>query len=286
MQITIYEHVEPFLSRTRAELEKQEVKNALLLGIALRLQQHPEAITRQPYLATVEDGTRLVAAAVMTPPHNLVLSSDYPEEAEAWELLAQRWRASGWPMPGVIGPAEAALNFALTWQRLTGRVYRESIRERVFELTEVIAPRPGPGHLRAATQADLDLVLEWILAFMREAVPDEPVGESEDRRRSWARRIEQGNVYLWELDDGQIVSLAGTTRPVSKVISVAPVYTPPEQRGKGYASRCVAALSQLLLDSGWERCSLFTDLANPTSNSIYQKIGYRPVCDFNSYLFG
>lgn len=286
MQLTTYEQAGLFLSKTRAELEKQEVRNSLLLGIALRLQQHPETITRQPYLATVEDGARLVAAAVMTPPHNLVLTSDYPEEAEAWEQLALKWRASGWPMPGVIGPAQVALNFALTWQRLTGRIYREGKRERVFALTQVIAPRPGPGRLRMATLADLDLVLEWVLAFTREAVPDEPVEELAEVQRAWAGRIEQRSVYLWELEDGQVVSLAASTRPVSKVISIGPVYTPPEQRGKGYASRCVAALSQLLLDSGWERCSLFTDLANPTSNSIYQKIGYRPVCDFDMYLFG
>jgi predicted GNAT family acetyltransferase len=159
-------------------------------------------------------------------------------------------------------------------------------RERAFELTHVIPPRTGPGHLRTATQADLELVLQWTLAFMQEAVPNEPEEDPEGRRRSWTRRIEQGTIYLWELEDGQIVSLAATTRPISKVISIGPVYTPPEQRGKGYASRCVAALSQLLLDSGWERCCLFTDLANPTSNSIDQQIGYRPVCDFNEYLFG
>ncbi len=284
MQLTTYERAEPFLSKVRAELERQEVRNSLPLGIALNLQQY--STRRQPYLATVEDGTRLIAAAVMTPPRNLILASDYPEENEAFTLLAQNLHANGWPTPGVLGPAEIALSFAQAWQQLTRQAYREGMRERAFELTHVIPPRPGPGHLRAATQADLELVLQWTLAFMQEAIPNEPEGEPEETRRSWTRRIEQGTIYLWELEDGQIVSLAATTRPVSKVISIGPVYTPPEQRGKGCASRCVAALSQLLLDSDWERCSLFTDLANPTSNSIYQQIGYRPVCDFNEYLFG
>jgi uncharacterized protein len=212
-----------------------------------------------------------------------VLASDDPGEKEAWERLARNWQERGWPLPGVMGPSQVAQRFAQTWQRLTGQPYREGKRERVFELTQVIAPRPGPGYLRTATQADLELVLAWVQAFMQEALPDDPQEDAEETRRSWARRIEQGGVYLWELEDGAIVSLAAQNRPVSTVISVGPVYTPPEQRGKGYASRCVAALSQLLLDRGWQRCSLFTDLANPTSNSIYQKIGYRAVCDFNEY---
>ena len=109
---------------------------------------------------------------------------------------------------------------------------------------------------------------------------------SDEEAASWARtRIGNGDVYLWVLPDGAIVSLVGTTRPVSRVISIGPVYTPPELRGQGYASRSVAALSQRLLDSGWERCCLFTDLSNPTSNSIYQQVGYQPVRDFNEYDF-
>ncbi len=109
---------------------------------------------------------------------------------------------------------------------------------------------------------------------------------SDEEALAWARRgIGNGEVYLWVLSDGAIVSLLATTRPVSRVISIASVYTPPELRGHGYASRSVAALSQHLLDSGWQRCSLFTDLSNPTSNSIYQQVGYRPVRDFNEYDF-
>ena len=109
---------------------------------------------------------------------------------------------------------------------------------------------------------------------------------TDEEATSWAQtHIGNGEVYLWVLPDGSIVSLLATTRPVSRVISIASVYTPPERRGHGYASRSVAALSQHLLDSGWQRCSLFTDLSNPTSNTIYQQVGYRPVHDFHEYDF-
>jgi predicted GNAT family acetyltransferase len=63
------------------------------------------------------------------------------------------------------------------------------------------------------------------------------------------------------------------------------VYTPPAQRGKGYAANCTAAVSQLLLDAGWDYCALFTDLENPISNRVYEKIGYEAVCDYADYHF-
>ena len=73
--------------------------------------------------------------------------------------------------------------------------------------------------------------------------------------------------------------MALQTRPTQHGIGVGGVYTPPELRRRGYASSCVAALSQRLLDAGFEYCTLYTDLSNPTSNDIYQQIGYRPVGD-------
>ncbi len=177
----------------------------------------------------------------------------------------------------------AAVMTPQTWTSLTGEVAHLRTHERLFELTQVIAPRPGPGELRIATPDDTALVVRWIKAFQEEALH---TSLSDEEALAWARRgIGNGEVYLWVLSDGAIVSLLATTRPVSRVISIASVYTPPELRGQGYASRSVAALSQHLLDSGWQRCSLFTDLSNPTSNSIYQRVGYRPVRDFNEYDF-
>ncbi len=97
------------------------------------------------------------------------------------------------------------------------------------------------------------------------------------------QRIDQRVIYLWDHDAP--VSLAGRPRHTAHGMSIGPVYTPPEFRRHGYAGACVAALSQQMLDAGWEFCVLFTDLANPTSNSVYQKIGYRPVCDFDELEF-
>ena len=81
------------------------------------------------------------------------------------------------------------------------------------------------------------------------------------------------------------MSMAARARPMTHGVVVNAVYTPPEMRGRGYASACVGHLSQHLLDSGYQFCCLFTDLSNPTSNNIYQRLGYHPVCDYDEYVF-
>jgi predicted GNAT family acetyltransferase len=156
------------------------------------------------------------------------------------------------------------------------------MRQRVYELRQVTPPsNPPPGFLRPATLADADLLARWHYAFQLEAMGD---SDQERSKTFTERRIPEGDLFIWD-DDGP-VSTAVRTRPTPHGCTVSFVYTPPELRGRGYASACVAALSQKLLDSGKQFCTLFTDLSNPTSNSIYQKVGYRPVGDFTEYCFG
>jgi predicted GNAT family acetyltransferase len=138
-----------------------------------------------------------------------------------------------------------------------------------------------PGHLRLAETKDIDLIADWARVFSEEALGETPA-EGEAQRLAEAR-VKLGEIYLWE--DGQVVSMAAKGRPTRNSCSIGLVYTPPELRGRGYASTCVASLSQVILASGYQFCTLFTDLSNPTSNSIYQKMGYRPLGDFNAYDF-
>ncbi len=281
MLITTYQVPDDFLLKARTTLEQDEVTHGLLLGIASSVKNSPLYTTY--YLATIEDEDGLLVAACMTPPHNLILSSWRGENEAAFALLIQNLQQGNWSVSGVIGPARTSEKFAQSWAKMTGQRYQVSTLERLFVLDQVIPPAGVTGRLRVATENDLDLVKHWMFAFDQEAVL------TDDQAASWRRaevKVYNGDIYLWETPDRHIVSLAGKARPIVKVISIGPVYTPLEERGHGYASNCVAALSQLLLDEGWKYCSLFTDLSNPTSNSIYQKIGYRPVCDFNEYVFG
>jgi len=169
--------------------------------------------------------------------------------------------------------------FAGLWAHRTGAIRAPGMSQRIYKLTQVILPRNSPGSLRPATENDAGRIVRWMVAFQQEAAPNSP-RPSPDMTHA---RIAEGDVFLW--DDGGPVSMAVKTRPTRHGISVSWVYTPPELRRRGYATACVAALSRQLLDAGFDYCTLFTDLSNPTSNAIYQQIGYRPVCDYQEIKF-
>jgi predicted GNAT family acetyltransferase len=283
MNLSIYPTASDFLAATHSALEAQESANNLMYGLALRLDNHPERIKAAPYFAVVHEGEGLLVAALMTPPFNLVVLSCDPTGGQpAFNLVVRDLLANGVPVPGVIGPTTAALAFARAWQAATAQDFSLVFHERVYELRAVSeSPHPG-GWMRPALPGDLDLCARWLVAFQEEAVPLERQSLAE-AHEGMSQRIADWDIYLWE--DGVPVALAGRTRPTPHGWTIGPVYTPPEQRRKGYATALTAELSQLILDAGKQFVTLFTDLANPTSNSIYQKIGFRPVCDFDLYRF-
>jgi predicted GNAT family acetyltransferase len=190
----------------------------------------------------------------------------------------------GEAIPGVVGPAEWSGAFAEAWGRETGATPRLTGHERTHRLTAVRPPRPAAGELRRAAASDRSIVRDWVEAFMLEALPGDPRQDFDRLADRWIRGLGR-TIYLW-VDEGRPVSLAGVGGLTPHGIRVGPVYTPPEERGRGYASNLVAAVSQMQLDAGRQFVFLFTDLANPTSNRIYQAIGYEPVNDVDEYDFG
>ncbi len=280
MEVKTYTDAQTLLRGVWTELELHEAANSLMLGILGQLVRHPERAKIAPCLKTVHDEKDLVLAAIMTPPKKLVVYGHQGDQDGGMRLLVEELICSSWSVPGVLGPAEAAKGFARRWAERTGREVLLERRQRVYELRQVISPAPKLGRLRQATEADAGLVTRWWVEFYREVFGGV---DQEEANQAVSFRIGEGDMYLWE--DGQPVSMAMKTRPTRNGISVSLVYTPPELRGRGYASACVGELSRTLLEAGWEYCALFTDLANPTSNSIYQRIGYRPVCDYDEYKF-
>ena len=147
-----------FLTHAQAVLEQHEAANNLMIGIAVRLREFPDRIKTPPYLATVEDGDRLLAAAVMTPPHRVILYAE-GDDPDALRLLTQDLHAGGWCVPGVGGIKPTSRAFAEIWSAVTGQPHRSGMNERVYELRRVIPPDPPiPGALRVATEADLPLM--------------------------------------------------------------------------------------------------------------------------------
>jgi len=278
MNLTTYQGADAFLRETQGVLEEREAENNLMLGLCLKMSS--EEIEPAPYFATVKQRDDLLVAAIMTPPHKLIVYSDTDVRVEVFELLTADLLAKGLPVPGVIGRSAGASTFAKAWEKITGESAIQGMRHRIYRLTEVNQSQTPSGSFRVATKDDLTLLAQWTLAFHHEAVPNDPLSDVQGATR---RRVAHKEIFVWE--DAGPVSVAARSRPTTNGVSVNLVYTPPEYRGRGYATACVASLSRHLLDSGFSFCALFADFANPTSNHVYKKIGYRPICDFVEWRF-
>ena len=260
-----------FLDAAGPLLLEDEARHNLILGIAGTLRDYPD-VYREFGLWLVRDGDEAVGAALRTPPFNLVLAR--PRDDAALEALAG---AIDEELPGVVGAVPEVDRFAELWSARTGTEARVHIAEGVFALEGVEPVTSASGGMRDATEEDRPLLVEWYVAFEAEAFGDESDRTRVEGMVDHRLRAVDSGLVVW--DDGNAVSLAGFGGKTPNGIRIGPVYTPPELRGRGYATALVAELSQRLLDSGRTFCFLYTDLANPTSNRIYERIGYRRVCD-------
>ncbi len=277
MQIRHFADVDAFLAAAGPFLAAREAEHNLIFGICSSLRETPERYG-EPYLAVVDRDETVVAAAIQTPPFRLILSE--VDDPAAIDALVEDTLSR--TLPGVAGPAERVGAFAATWNARGGPTATLAMSERIYQLTSVVPPRPVPGSSRMATPADRDVVLAWTEGFMREAFGEaDPAEVAADVDRWLARKAR--TIYLWE--DGEPLSICGVGGETPNGIRIGPVYTPPDLRGRGYASALVAAVSQAELDAGRRYCFLFTDQANPTANHIYQAIGYESVRDVDAYRF-
>lgn len=266
-----------FLEHVRPLLMRREAENNLMLGVVRTLIDQPDRYTEKPYLASLDHGGAAIACAIRTPPFPVALTR-MPQEA--LEIVVQDLETVYHDLPRMLAPDTTAQAFAEMWARRTGAKAHLRRGQRIYQLDEVTLPQRHPaGELRQATAEDFDTVSGWLEAFNTEL---HEVAHPDPRDRT-TQCIHDGAAFLWE--DQRPVSMALWTGRTPNGIRISGVYTPPEWRGLGYASACVAYLSQRMLDEGRSFCFLFTDVDNPTSNNIYQQIGYRPVCDMPLYQF-
>ncbi len=279
MKLNRFEDPNEYYERVKPYLLQHEAHHNLLFGMIEELRRQPERFSHSPYLVTVQQEDSLVAVALRTPPRKLILSRSL--NFQALNAIAQDLQAQEELIPGVIAPVDEAKAFAQAWQAVTDQSYRQGMQLRIYQL-EIVKPiLNANGHFRQATQADCNLLINWYRGFTQETLGE--TTEDDQAKRIIERHLKNNAIYIWQ--DKVPVSAASCSGPTPNGIRINFVYTPPEYRGNGYASSCVAALSQTLLAQGRKYCFLFTDLANPTSNHIYQAIGYQPVADMNDYWF-
>ncbi len=266
-----------FWERAGEFLLQKEAEHNLMIGVTGNLLRYPDQYTDSPYLAVVESQGEVIAAALRTPPHNLLVSQTASLEAIA--LIAQDVYHTDPEIPGVAGLIPDVEAFLKQWQHLSDRACKLTMAMRIYQLTQVKPATRAAGHLRLAQESDRPLLLNWFTEFAA-SISNLPFPPPE---RVVTAELSAKTIYLWE--DESPVSWATGKRSLPTAARIGPVYTPPTHRRKGYATACVAALSQSFLDQGCHCCYLFTDLKNPTSNHIYQDIGYRPLFDWHNYKF-
>jgi GNAT superfamily N-acetyltransferase len=237
--------------------------------------------TPMPHMTTLHDEDKLIGVAFRTPPWPII-PSGLPTDPGLLDSFVERWLEHDPELPGVHGPRENAEALAEAWARHTNGTVREAMAGRLFRLGELVLPTTS-GVARQATVDDTDLLIKWHTDFELEA--HGYLRDAEAIPAAIRRMFELGDsVVIWE-DHGEPVAWAVASTPLGGMSRVGPVYTPPDHRAHGYGSAVTAAVSRHARAAGAGDVILFTDLANPTSNSIYQKIGYRPVYDSTEIEF-
>jgi uncharacterized protein len=266
-----------FLGRAGEWLERAEAENNLILGISKYFVTNEGRANVKPYFLAIEDSGILLGAAIMTPPRHLIISRMLDPALLA---LTDYFLKESIKVPGVVGPKSTTQLFADYWKIKTEKSSRLKISQRIYACERVVVPVYSRGHLRPAIESDEALLVEWSGEFCRDAGIEDEV---EYMKARIPNEIAKQSLYVW--DNDQVVSMALAQRETARGICVSMVYTPPHLRKRGYASSCVAGLTQRMLDAGKKFCCLYTDLTNPTSNAIYRRIGYEPVCDSEDLVF-
>jgi GNAT superfamily N-acetyltransferase len=260
------------LERAGDFLRQHETVHSLLLVLAARPVE-PGALA--PYFVTVEDDHGISLVAIRRPPHNVVVSTVRERASAAFDLVVADLASRGHTLPGASGQADAALAFASRWAARSGTEARILLRFGAFELDRVVAPAWPPGELVHPAETEVDRLVGWANRFI-----DETGLPEEDRamatHEAVLRRIKSGAIRAWAVDGAPVTMAVGTFGEIARV---GAVYTPRELRRRGYASACVARLSEDLLARGARKVTLSADVKNPTSNKIYTALGYRRVGD-------
>jgi uncharacterized protein len=286
MDVVRLDDATAFLTEAEPFLLADEARHNLILGIAGTIRDTPDLYPLRSLWLVRDEGHEVVAAALRTPPYNLILAR--PRSSEALAALAEA--VAGEEIPGAVGSEPEVHEFAELWSRHSGLAGQVSMRQGVYALDQVELVPTVSGSARVATSDDRDVALRWWIDFGEEVLHEGGPGR-ERAEASVDHKLSSptSGFLLWE-EEGQAVSLAGWGGPTPNGIRIGPVYTPPELRGRGYATAVTAELSQRLLDGrlyegGRSFCFLYTDLANPTSNAIYERIGYRRIAESAEVAF-
>lgn len=260
-------------------LGRQEIVNTIQLSGFLARGRFDNT---HPVLVAMA-GPEIVGIATLTPGFPMLLS--HVESTDTIPALVNAAIRAGLDLSGVMGPSSDAHAFAECWARATGGTFRPGMRQRLLAARSVRAPNDVPGTCRHMEPADHPLLISWFTAFNIEADGLPPEVAQRRGQAMLDRLDERSGGLLWVDPGGDPVSVACYKAPTANGIRIGPVFTPREQRHRGYAGVVTAATTQLMLDRGYAFACLYTDAANGTANHVYEVIGYEFVADSMQYRF-
>lgn len=274
MNFQRYENVDAFAKIVTPFLEENEDKFSLFLGV---LKGIKAGAYENPYMATIEENGQLLAIFQMTPPHPLnIIFVDENQISTCIDLCISELTKHAVPLESIISVKEWAVLFAQKWQEKTDGNYSLMMDQGLYRLDQVEESlEMSPGKWRYATISDAQLIEKWYSQFEQDTGLS--VTAPEEIKKRVKNMLDGKEVFFWE-DQGEVVSMMKKSRPTTNGITVSLVFTPAEKRKKGYGRTLVATVSKELLKE-FEFCVLYTDMLNPTSNKIYQEIGYKKLVD-------
>ncbi|MEJ7767779.1 MAG: GNAT family N-acetyltransferase [Chitinophagaceae bacterium] len=276
-KVKTYKTPQEYLNETEAVLDERELENNLILGICNGFPDKSKEMAHCRFINSFDNG-RIKASSIMTIPKAIV--SGYRANGSDIRKLADYYSTHQIDLVGVFGESLYADCFAGFYPKQTVGV-KTMIVHQLREVNEIALTG---GTFGIATNADIDILSEWTNNFYEESklVPRKTSDEIASTVKSY---LGNGDLFTWT-DNGEIVSMAGIVRKTRHIGIVGFVYTPRDKRGHGYATSCVTKLSECILQTGFKSCGLFTDKSNPTSNKIYQRIGYEAISEFSDIEFG
>lgn len=279
-ELITFDGPEAFADRAYPFLEREEAANNIFFGVNGDCLEFPRRYPGDNFFGAIEEHGEVVAALLQTPPHNLILSTC--RSPEVLEFAGDVFAGMDRDLPGVLGRPQSAEPFLRALRDAGGAGMDMKMPQRIYQAESADAPTGVYGCYRSASRDDTEILTDWIVEFEAEALGRERDGLRRDVANRVGEFVRSDSVAIWEVD-GDCVSMAVARGPTPSGIRISYVYTPAEHRRNGYASACVAELTRRQISAGRDFCFLFTDLENPTSNHIYQDIGYEPVCDMNVY---
>lgn len=294
MSYTVTRHngATALLAAAEPFLLQREAHNSLILGVARAQQRGGRADSgprrRRSLYLTVSGPAGPALVALSSAGRRLLLADDGAADDAALEALVAALHAAPGVIPTLFAEENLARRFAERWTRVTGQAASIIERQQLLQLTVVtIPPDCPPGRLRPATVRESDVLGDWLMDFQG-ITGHHDVGDRHAAGVLVDGLLARKDLYVWDAGDNATprpVSMAARGRATARGVAVNLVYTPPEERGHGYATACVTHLSRLLLESDWQFCTLFTDEANEAINTLCARIGYHPIAAFTAYCF-